>query len=190
MSFRDQFVPIPKDGRFRRTGLGAGRLLSILQASVAQNALSDVGHGGVPIVSRDVVWTGHHAIAATHAFRAVVHHRTERGLRKRSHGANGSTSRFETMAALLTGICMVRAFHYRRPVARRQSIFRVPVTRRIRREAIGLLASNRALIAADAFRGIGENCGPHLARTSFRSPVVAGFGVEDRALTAQTGRSA
>ena len=104
--FGQQLVAIAEDGRLGGTGFRARRLLSGADAVVAENALADVGNRGLPLVARNAIRAGHHAIAAAHAFGAVVNHGAKIRLVQRPDRAGRGAGRFQAVAALLAHKCL------------------------------------------------------------------------------------
>ena len=78
-----------EDGRLGGADLGAGGGPSFLQAAGAHDALSDDGHGAIPLVLGHGEGAGHHAVAAAHALGGIVDDGALRGLHQGPHRADG-----------------------------------------------------------------------------------------------------
>ena len=162
----------PKMVAFGRTGLGAGRLAAGRDAVVAENAFANIGNAACPVVARNAVRAGHHAVAAAHAFVAVVDHRADVGLdagrlpgrpRRRPAPGNGGIACAHTRASDLP---------------RRTSSSRAerPSSGSQRRGTSAarwfcFLQASHAFVAADALGGVGKDGSIHLYATSLCTAV-------------------
>jgi hypothetical protein len=102
--FGQKLVPVTENRGLGGTGLGASGLLEFtaLDLVITHDAFAHIRNRLQPSIARNPIRAGHHAIAASHADRAVVNHRSFRGFLKRAYGTDRNASRFRAMPALLS----------------------------------------------------------------------------------------